>query len=434
MPLASRTGKKTVITNPGLYGLESDSVDALKWYSEYDDAGSAGVERKKMLASRQLFPVLSARYHLAHVQGSDAHTMNQFEHQDPNKPWTRIKLAEFSFNALRIALVDPTARVRACGSVPCSIPRVHGVTITGGFLNEEKIHFSDNLNCLIGGRGTGKSTAIRAIAYAFGLNDEFGDYDNCPDSVTVFCEDANGILYRYVRTRGGDIEVKAKEDRSVTDVPVDAFRIEYFGQGELAKVAEDPLKHPELLQAFLDRHTNLRDLIETEESLVTSLRENASRLNPLETAFGQLTTKKKSLGEIEQKLKIAEEGNLREVVTTQSKLASEKTVRESIETIAAEFTSGYTLSSIQRNFDQILATAGTCTEDDASNKTIAAIKAAFLESNAAVKTEGAGVKRFAKILRDRTYEVSWRVESRPSTHEWRGCEEACRLKSSWHCH
>lgn len=377
--------KKDIITSPGLYGLECDAVDALLWYSEQDEAGSAGVERKKMLAARQMVQGLSARHHLAHVQGSDAHSMDRFEHQDPSKPWTRIKLAELSFNALRVALVDPTARVRACASVPRSIPRVHGVAITGGFLHQETIHFSDNLNCLIGGRGTGKSTAIRAIAYAFGLNDEFGDYDNCPDSVTVFCEDANGILYRYVRTRGGDIEVKAKEDQSITDVPIDAFRIEYFGQGELAKVAEDPLKHPDLFQEFLDRHTNLRDLLETEESLVTSLRENAGRLNPLESAFGQLTAKKKSLEEIKKKLKVAEEGNLREVVGTQSKLASEKAVRESIKAIATEYTNGWVLSSIQRGFDQIVATAGTCTEDEASKKTMAAIKAALLKNNAAVK-------------------------------------------------
>ena len=377
--------KKDIIISLGLYGLECDTVDALFWYSEQDEAGSAGVERKKMLAARQMVPGLSGRYHLTHVQGSDAHSMDQFEHQNLNKTWTRIKLAELSFNAFRVALVDPTARVRACASVPCSIPRVHGVAITGGFLHQEMIHFSDNLNCLIGGRGTGKSTAIRAIAYAFGLNDEFGDYDNCPDSVTVFCEDANGILYRYVRTRGGDIEVKAKEDASITDVPIDAFRIEYFGQGELAKVAEDPLKHPELFQEFLDRHTNLRDLLETEESLVTNLRENAGRLNPLETAFGQLTAKKKSLEEIEKKLKVAEEGNLREIVGMQSKLASEKTIRESIEAIAVDYTNGWVLSNIQRSFDQIVATAGTCTEDEASNKTMATIKEVLFKNNAAVK-------------------------------------------------
>jgi hypothetical protein len=164
---------------------------------------------------------------------------------------------------------------------------------------------------------------------------------------------------RYVRNRGCDIEVKAKEDRSITDVPVDAFRIEYFGQGELAKVAEDPLKNPELLQAFLDRHTSLRDLTESEQALSTNLRENAARLNPLETAFGQLTAKKESLGEIEKKLLIAEEGNLRDVVGMQSKLASEKAIRESVEAIATEYTNGWTLANIQRSFDQILMTAGS---------------------------------------------------------------------------
>jgi len=389
--------KKDIITSPGLYGLECDAEGALLWYSEHDEAGSAGVERKRMLSARQLVQALSARHHLAHVQGSDAHSMKQFEHQDPSKPWTRIKLAELSFNALCVAMVDPTARVRACVSVPRSIPRVRGVAITGGFLHEEKIHFSDNLNCLIGGRGTGKSTAIRAIAYAFGLNDEFGDCDNCPDSVTVFCEDANGILYRYVRTRGGDIEVTAKEDRSLTGMPIDAFRIEYFGQGELAKVADDPLKHPDLFQKFLDRHTNLRDLLETEESLVTSLQENAGRLSPLESAFGQLAAKKTSLGEIEKKLKVAEEGNLREVVGTQSKIASEKTVRESIEAIATEYTTGWDLSGIQRGFDQILATAGTCTGDEASTKTIEAIKAVLLKNNAAVKQKEQELNTLLKL-------------------------------------
>lgn len=107
------------------------------------------------------------------------------------------------FHALRVALVDSTARVTACGSIPRSIPRIRGDAVTGEFLHEERIHFSDNLNCFIDGRGTGKSTAIRAIAYAFGLNDEFGEYDNCPDSVTVLCEDANGVLYCYGRIRGG---------------------------------------------------------------------------------------------------------------------------------------------------------------------------------------------------------------------------------------
>ncbi len=416
--------KKDIINSPGLYGLEADSADALLWYSENDAGGSAGVERKKMLASRKVVSELSSRHHLAHVQSSDAHSMKSFEHQGRSKLWTRIKLSELSFDAFRVALIDPTARVRASASVPYSIPRVCGVAITGGFLHGEKIHFSDNLNCLIGGRGTGKSTAIRAIAYAFGLNDEFEGYDNCPDSIAVFCEDGNGIQYRYVRARGGDIEVKAKEDGSISDVPIDAFRIEYFGQGDLAKIAEDLLKHPQLFQAFLDRHTSLRDLIETEEAVVTSLRENAARLSQLESAFAQLTVKKASLSEIEKKLKVAEEGNLRGVVGTQSRLASEKAVRDSIEAVAAAYTTGFDLSEIYRDFDQISLTAGVCTADAASIKTMAEMKAEMLRTNAAVRQKEQEINA---ILRLCAQNLQGLVAQLKACHQRMGGEVATKI-------
>ena len=378
--------KKDIITSSGLYGLEADSSDALAWYSE-SDVSAPGTERQKLFLARGEVKALSARRDLAHVQGSDAHAMKRFENDDPCKPWTRIKLTELSFGAFRVALIDPTARVRASASLPLSVPRVLGIAITGGFLHNEVIHFSDNLNCFIGGRGTGKSTAIRALAYAFGLNDEFGTYDNCPNRVTVFCEDENGVQYAYVRTRGGEIQVKAKEDQSITDVPVDAFRIEYFGQGELARIAEDPLKNPTLFQEFLDRHTALRDLIDTQEGLITSLKENAGRLNPLENAFGQLAGKKKSLTEIEKKLTIAEEGNLREIVGTQSKLASEKAVRESVDAIVTTYTAGYHFPGIYRDFDQITAVAGACTADAGSVAAMSAMEGEIKKTNAALKAK-----------------------------------------------
>ncbi len=381
--------KKDIIDSVGLYGLECDDAEHLAWYSEDDDHSQAGNERRKLLDGRKNVPLLAARHHLAHIQGSDAHTKAQFEQTDVRKHWCRVKLSALSFGALRTAFIDPTARVRAVASVPLAIPRVLGVSISGGFLHEQDIHFSNNLNCFIGGRGTGKSTAIRAVAYAFGIYNEFQDYDSCPDMVTVFCEDENGIKYRYERTRGGEIDVRAKEDRSVTDAPIDSFRIEYFGQGELAKIAEDPLKNPVLFQDFLDRHTSLRDLIENEEETVTSLRENASRLSPLESAFSQLTGKKTTLEDINKKLAIAEEGNLREVVATQSKLASEKVIRESVEGIVGAYNTGYMLSNIVKNFDEIVTTAGTCTADAASIDALASIKETIETCNAAIKQKEA---------------------------------------------
>jgi hypothetical protein len=58
---------------------------------------------------------------------------------------------------------------------------------------------------------------------------------------------------------------------------------------------------------------------------------------------------------------------------------------------------------IQRNFVQIMATAGTCTGDEASNKTMAAMKAEILKTNAAVKQKevelNALLKTCAETLR-----------------------------------
>src|SRR5207253_3231905 len=131
------------------------------------------------------------------------------------------KMNELSFESFRVALIDPDARVRAVALVPKAIPRVRGMACSGGFLDTEVYHFSDNLNCFIGGRGTGKSSAIRSLAYGLGAHEAFGELGHCPDTIVLYCEDANGVLYRYERNRGSDITVKAKEDGTVTDVPPD---------------------------------------------------------------------------------------------------------------------------------------------------------------------------------------------------------------------
>src|SRR5579872_3820341 len=110
--------------------------------------------------------------------------------------------------------------------------------VSGGFLDGQTYQFSDNLNCFIGGRGAGKSTAVKTIAFGLGVDDRLEEYDNCPDNVVVYAEDNAGVRYRYERNRGSDPVVLAKEAREIKDVPSDAFRIEYYGQGELSKVED----------------------------------------------------------------------------------------------------------------------------------------------------------------------------------------------------
>src|SRR6187402_3364396 len=46
---------------------------------------------------------------------------------------------------------------------------VLGLRVTGGFLGGAKLEFADGLNCLIGGRGTGKTTALEFLRFGLGL-------------------------------------------------------------------------------------------------------------------------------------------------------------------------------------------------------------------------------------------------------------------------
>jgi PHP domain-containing protein len=246
--------KRDIINSSGLYGLEFDDAANLIWYTQNDDSTATGAERKKLLAARGGISTLTGRAPLAHLQGSDAHTLAEFTTGRVGKILTRFKLNELSFDAFTTALKDCEARVRAVATIPKSLPRILGMHITSGFLDGETYHFSDNLNCFIGGRGTGKSTALQSLAYGLGLTDELETHDNCPGTVIAYCEDESEIQYRYERVRGKQPTVVAKRQKEITDVPTNAFRVEYYPQGELSSVAKNPLKNPTLLQEFLDRH------------------------------------------------------------------------------------------------------------------------------------------------------------------------------------
>ena len=81
-----------------------------------------------------------------------------------------IKMSEVSIDGLRQAFFDPESRIRL-NSDP--IPEAHtefvALSWQGGFLDGAAIHFNENLNVLIGGRGTGKSTVVESLRYVLGL-------------------------------------------------------------------------------------------------------------------------------------------------------------------------------------------------------------------------------------------------------------------------
>jgi hypothetical protein len=370
--------KKDVVSAAALVGLEFADKTNLDWYSP-DDQTPQAADRKKLCENRNR--ALARPAPLAHVQNSDAHSLAEFGASRSRRTLTRIKMNDLTFDGFRTAFADPSARVRASASLPPAVPRILAMQVNGGFLRDEKYRFSDNLNCFIGGRGTGKSTAVRCIAHAMGVDDDLERFDNCPDSVVLYCRDAAGVLYRYERMRGCAPEVKAKDDNTITDVPIDAFRVEFYGQNALADVARDPLANPSLFQEFLDRNTILSDLFMREREMLSSLEENGAQLRPLEAQAATRPAKKTELEEVGKKLRIAEEGKLKELVAAQMKVSAEKVLAKSYGEVRDFYSRGLSLDNFMRDAKRLEESSGARTGDSAIEVIFAAVKQTIENAN-----------------------------------------------------
>jgi len=55
------------------------------------------------------------------------------------------------------------------GDAPKAHHTILSLEVTGGFLKGAKFEFADGLNCIIGGRGTGKTTVLEFVRYVLAL-------------------------------------------------------------------------------------------------------------------------------------------------------------------------------------------------------------------------------------------------------------------------
>ncbi len=79
-----------------------------------------------------------------------------------------LKLGELSFEAVKFALSDPAARV-AMEPPKHQASHIRSIHFDGGILDGQTLHFSPELNTLIGIRGSGKSSILEAVRYALDI-------------------------------------------------------------------------------------------------------------------------------------------------------------------------------------------------------------------------------------------------------------------------
>lgn len=194
--------------------------------------------------------------------------------------------------------------------------RLKSVEFIGGFLDGTRFDLGDGLSCLIGHRGTGKTTAIEFVRYAL---DEFRDNGDGGQlrkrvellvqrnlgggRIKLVVETKDGIEYCVSRTAVEPPMVFTTEGEP-TDIALGSssvFRADIYSQNEVETIADDPLSQLTLLDSFV---TDDVAAIETQiRTTVSELEANGLTITELRDALAGITDSLSELPAIEEMLR-----------------------------------------------------------------------------------------------------------------------------------
>lgn len=182
-----------------------------------------------------------------------------------------IKMSALSVEGLRQAFLDPDSRIRL-NSDASPEPHAEFIAIAweGGFLDGTCLHFNGNLNVLVGGRGTGKSTIIESLRYVLAI-DPIGEEANkahqgvikhvlkSGTKVSLLVRSHQPAKHDYtIERRIFDPPVVKDERGNVLNLsPRDVIPgVEVFGQHEISELTKSREKLTLLLERFVERDLN----------------------------------------------------------------------------------------------------------------------------------------------------------------------------------
>ena len=226
---------------------------------------------------------------------------------------TWIKLGAPTIEGLRQAFLDPESRIRHPDDyVGAKYPRLVSVRWEGaGFFADQEIHFNENLNCLIGGKGAGKSAVIESLRFAFGLDPapEFKDQTRSlikavlPAGATVRVVLESGepkTTYSVERLAGGYAPVVRDADGEIlADVqPVHLQLPAIYGQKEIYGIAQKRNDQLAVLDDFVGDPIGKLDA--TESACLKELEKNASSLDALYDDLESIDERLKELPKLQE--------------------------------------------------------------------------------------------------------------------------------------
>ena len=194
--------------------------------------------------------------------------------------------------------------------------RLRNLRVVGGFLDGASLDFADSLNCLIGARGSGKTTVLELVRFAL---DALPAGDTDPTGrrrvdalitenlrggrVELTIETKDGLTFVVTRTAGEE-PIVLDADRQPTAITLRAgslFAADIYSQNEIERIAD----HGPAQLALIDRFEAeaLAAVAGEIRSVQHGLNANAGQLAPLEAQIGTLTDELAGLPALEEQLR-----------------------------------------------------------------------------------------------------------------------------------
>jgi AAA domain-containing protein len=214
------------------------------------------------------------------THSSDSHALKEI-----GRRVTYLKMDRVSLRGIRQALLDYEVKVRFPWDYKePTHPAILSLSVDQGFFGGQRFAFHDGLNCLVGGKGTGKSTVIELLRYCFGDVSGFDAIREDHQGKVVALIGIGGAVTVEFRDSDGDVKSIRREvqewdvGREVRDAAGNLAALEtppvFFSQGELVQIASTPIAQLELL----DRHLDLSKEDQEERRVVDALGINATGL------------------------------------------------------------------------------------------------------------------------------------------------------------
>lgn len=188
--------------------------------------------------------------------------------------------------------------------------------VTGGFLGGLQLDFADGLNCFIGGRGAGKTTALEFLRFGLGLMPDpkanaqrhrtiegLVKANLGAGRVSVDVRTKTNMLYTAGRAASEAVQVVNEQGLAVP-IALDRdliFSADVFSQNEIEDIASSSAAQLSLLDRFQEQESSAiqRDIVQQQRKI----EESSVELRRLDRDIDDLRAKASELPAIEEKLK-----------------------------------------------------------------------------------------------------------------------------------